>query len=176
MKYTIILLWLSCLLGSASYAQQAYYTPETYFAQKVFQKTGFDQSKVVFLEGDNFLDFVDEVLEGHLFSIFGIVTNDELYSASTLDIPSCRGQILALCESIDSEHKTEQVNRKIKDISFLKEISFDKNKKTVVFIFSNLMRKRDIRTQFRPVFEHFLNDPAFDYIVLSLDASAVANK
>lgn len=175
MSYRLITLIVLVFFNIDAYSQYIYNSTEEYFKQGMFQRTGFDESKVVFLEGDSFTDYIEEVIvnpDSHLFTYYGIVYNSELYSASELKEQSCWGGFLEMCKNIDNQKDT--ANRKVEEISYLKGIPFDKNKKTVVFIYANmLLKKRDVKKLIRPIFDYIKENPEFDYIVLPLDANSV---
>lgn len=172
MSYRLITLIVLVFFNIDAYSQYIYNSTEEYFKQGMFQRTGFDESKVVFLEGDSYIDYTNDVLDGHMFTYYGIVYNSELYSASELKEPSCWGGFLEMCKNFDNQKGT--ANRKVEEISYLKDIPFDKNKKTVVFIYANmLLKKRDVRKLIRPIFDYIKENPDFDYIVLPLDANSV---
>lgn len=94
MSYRLITLIVLVFFNIDAYSQYIYNSTEEYFKQGMFQRTGFDESKVVFLEGDSFTDYIEEVIvnpDSHLFTYYGIVYNSELYSASELKEQSCWG-------------------------------------------------------------------------------------
>lgn len=119
MNYRLIALIVLVFFNIDAYSQYIYNSTEEYFNQSIFQRTGFDESKVVFLEGDSYIDYTNDVFDGHMFTYYGIVYNSELYSASELKEQSCWGGFLEMCKNIDNQKDT--ANRKVEEISYLKK-------------------------------------------------------
>lgn len=157
-------------LPQSNFAQKfkVYASAEIYLNETV-ERTGFDRNKIVL---ENLLynkEFENELDENHLFTFFGIAYNDELFSASKLESKSCWGQFLELCENI-KEEEHDPNDKKVSEISYLKNLNFDKTKKTVIFIYSDDLTKRKIKIFIKTILKETEKDPSFDYIVLSLDS------
>ena len=167
MNELTILVFLCCFLPQLNYAQEFFQTTEEYLNITV-ERTKFDRSKIIIDDFINNDGFTDEVIKNDLFTFYGIAYNNEIFSASQMENKSCAGQVRDLCQSIDVGDSNVN-NRKIIDIAYLKNIHFEKDKKTVIFLYNSDVTKRNIKNYITPILELIQKDPSFDYIVLSLD-------
>lgn len=167
MKKIKFFVFLCCFIPQLNHAQDFFKTTEEYLDITV-KKTQFDRSKIVIEDFVNIDGFSDDVVNNKLFTFYGIGYNDEIFSAAQMENPSCWGQFRDLCQQINVGDSNVN-NRKIIDISYLRNIHFDKDKKTVIFIYGSDLTKRNIKNHITPILEQIQKDPSFDYIVLSLD-------
>lgn len=144
MKNLIFLIFFCCLLPQFNYCQDTFKNKEEYLTH-LLKKTTFDKDKIVINNFTKHSEFVKDVVGKELFTFYGVVYNDKLYSASQLSVKSCWGQFLKLCENIDDGDIVTD-NKNIQDIVYLKNISFSSNKKTVVFIYSCSLKKGTLKT------------------------------
>ncbi|MUV02559.1 hypothetical protein GN157_02450 [Flavobacterium rakeshii] len=163
----ICLIFLFSFVTHAIHSQDFFKTTEEYLDNTV-EKTQFDRSKIVIEDFINIDGFADDVVNNKLFTFYGIAYNDEIFSAAQMENPSCWGQFRDLCQRINVGDSNVN-NRKIIDISYIRNINFDKDKKTVIFIYGSDLTKRNIKNHITPILEQIQKDPSFDYIVLSLD-------
>lgn len=171
MNYYKIFLLALILVPQSNFAQRFFHTTRQYL-DHTLERTDFDESKIII---ENFINdkvFMKELLENELYTFYGIAYNDELFSASQLENKSCWGQFLELCSSIN-KGATNATNKKIKDISYFKNVNFDKDKKTVIFMYSEALSKSSIKTYIKTIKKEIDKDPSFDYIVLSLDYTKI---
>lgn len=168
----ICLIFLFSFVTHTIYSQDFFKTTEEYIDNTV-EKTGFDRDKIFIVNSSNH-DFVKDVINNQLFAFLGIVNNSEFYSASELDIPSCWGQFLELYKSVQKGDVSIS-SKKIVDISYLKDLPLENNKKIVVFIYLSDMKKRHVKNTIHPILNEIKKDSTFDYIVLSMDYNRIIN-
>jgi len=84
---------------------------------------------------------------------------------------SCQGQITTLYHKISQEG----TNFKKYDISKIKSLKFNPDKKTVIMLYSYRLGKL-ANTKIKPVIKELENDPDFDYYIISLDNLDIVEK
>lgn len=176
MKQIAILVFALFFIPQINYAQAKngfFNTTEEYLDDTV-QKTGFDRTKIIIEDFTNNDEFTNDIISNNLFTFYGVAYNDKLISAATLENKSCWGQFLELCKNV-KEGDSDVNNRKIVDIPYLKNIKFDKSKKTVIFLYLSTLNKRNVKKHIKPILVEVQKDPSFDYIVLLLDYNRVIN-
>ncbi len=154
------------------YGQLTMFDTKDAYLDYVVDETGFDRQKIVVFNKENFNTFAVEIVEKELYTFYGIVYNDELISAAQLDIKSCWGQFLDLCKNLKYGDSNVQ-NKKVPDISYLKDITFNSQKKTVIFIYSLSMGKRHLKKYIKPILDKIKDDTAYDYIIIGLDTNNI---
>lgn len=170
-KIKFLLFFLICLPLTGNSQAKFFNTTEEYFNETI-EKTGFDKKKIILRDVVSNEEFINDIVNNHLFTFYGIAYNGEIFSAGSLENKSCWGQFLGLCKSIQ-EGDSNANNKKIEDISYLKDIPFNKNKKTVIFIYSCDLKKKHIKKFIKPIIDEIQKDPSFDYIFLSLDYTRI---
>lgn len=170
-KLKLLLFFLICLPLTGNSQAKFFNTTEEYLNETI-EKTGFDKEKIILIDVLSDEDFINDVVNNHLFTFYGIAYNGEILSAGSLENKSCWGQFLGLCKSI-KEGDSSADNRKIEDVSYLKNISFNNDKKTVIFIYSCDLKKRHVKKFIKPILDEIQKDPSFDYILLSLDYTRI---
>lgn len=146
-----------------TYSQVIFETKSDYIKETV-KRTNFDKNKILV---ENFLDkegFIEDVFQNHLNVFYGIVYKGEVFSATNLENSSCWGQFAEMMRNLNATN-----NRKVGEVEYLKELSFTVNKKTVVFIYSSILSKGNIKTNIKPILAEIKKDDSYDYIVLSID-------
>lgn len=166
-KVKLLLLFLICLPLTGNSQAKFFNTTEEYLNETV-EKTGFDKEKINLIDVTSNEEFINDIVNNHLFTFYGIAYNGEIFSAGSLENKSCWGQFLGLCKSI-KEGDSSAGNRKIEDITYLKDIPFNKDKKTVVFLYSCDLKKKHVKKYIKTIINEIDKDPSFDYIFLSLD-------
>lgn len=157
------------IFSQGTYAQKnGFFTTTEEYLEQILEKTDFAKDKIVIKNLVDNEDFLHDVQDNHLFTFYGIAYNSEIISANELSVKSCWGQALELCKKAEAGEANLN-NRKIEDISYLKDIPFDKDKKTVIFLYSSDLKKRHVKKYINTIFNEIKKDPSFDYIVLSLD-------
>lgn len=167
MKHYKLLLIFILLAPQLNFAQRFFDNSDQYLTHTE-ERTGFKRSKIII---ENFIsnqEFVDNLTSNELFTFYGIAYKGNMYSASQLQNKSCWGQFLALCKGIDME-EPDYISEKIIDITYLNNLNFDEEKKTVIFIYSSELRKGQIKTFIEKIKKEIEKDDMFDYFVLSLD-------
>jgi hypothetical protein len=164
----ITVLFLVALFTQAGYAQLIQFNSVEQYKTETVARTKFDPEKIFIPSETDFIALGNDLVANELFTFYGIIYHNELISATQLDNSSCWGQFLNLCKKVDAEDGAAG-NIKIGDIPYLKNISFNPEKKTVVFVYLHTLTKRWIRRNINPILDEMQKDPAFDYIVFSMD-------
>lgn len=169
MKLLNFLILLLCFTTATTYSQKRMVfkdLPE-YFNHA--EKTGVNKEKILILSKEDNDALGEDIGTAGFFTFYGIVYNSELISAGSLESKSCWGQFRTLCKSVGSGSNGVKVD----DISYLKNISFEKDKKTVIFLYSYQLGKRGVKNFIKPILEEIEGDSDFDYILLSLDITNI---
>jgi len=127
-------------------------------------KKGFQKDKLIILSDAEFQDLAQDIVKDHLSIFYGIVYKSQLISANELNIKSCSGQVTSLYHKISQEGANFQEY----DISKIRSLQFDPNKKTVIMLYSYKLGKY-ANTKIKPVIDELENDLDFDYYIVSLD-------
>ena len=156
------------------------FTTATTYAQKprVFQdlpeyisyvkEAGVNDQKLIVFNKEDYYAFGNYVVDNKLYTFYGIVYKSQFISATQLENKSCWGQFRDLCKNINDQ----TMGKNIEDISYLKDIAFDPEKKTVLFIYS-YFDKQGLKKFIKPVLKEIENDAEFDYIFLSQDTMRI---
>ena len=134
----------------------------------VEKETGLKQDKFIVLSKEEYFAFGNDVVADKLYAFYGIVYNSNLVSASKLDIKSCVGQFLELCKNSDKVDSWINIESK----PYLKNISFNKGKKTVIFVYS-ADDKKGFNKYIKSIIEEVKDDSNFDYLLISADTPSI---
>ena len=162
-----MLIVLFLFISQFNYSQTIFETKADYLKETV-KRTGFDKDKIYLLNREDIRGFIDDVLENRLNVFYGIVYKGEVYSVNQLENKSCWGQFAEMMKSLNTTN-----NKKVEDFEYLKNISFKNDKKTIVFIYSTIISKGNIRANIKPILKEIKDDDSYDYVVLSLDYSKI---
>ena len=126
---------------------QKFKTFENLPAYKAFAKeTGVNEEKIIVLDKEAYNTLGEDIGRDGFFTYYGIVYKSRLISAENLENKSCWGQFRDLCKDINNYSSDAYID----DIPYLKNLTFDENKKTIIFLYSQQLGRRGVKNYIKP--------------------------